>query len=113
MTLLNKFNTIDFKQECLVCGNHKIQKPDMTHANFDWQCEQCQTRQLDYIKSKGFRYYAFLLSGSWCSKYYYARSIREGYKLALKDYARKHEVYKSYLVGGVDQFVLTDWQSFE
>jgi hypothetical protein len=113
MTLIEKANTIDFKNQCLTCGFYNMQEPDMSHGNFDWICNQCQTRQLAYLKAKGFRYYAFLLSGSWTSKYIYARSLAEAYKRAVKLYQGKNDVIKSYLVGGVDSFVLDGWYSFE
>ena len=119
MTLIEKFNTVDFKTTCLHCGKHNIQKPDVTRGGFDWICLYCGTRQLDYIKARGFRYYAFLLSGSWCSEYFYARSINEGYRYAKKYYKNRvirgeeHEVLKSYMVGAVDAFVLSNWMGFE
>lgn len=112
MSLIEKANTIDLKKVCLKCGGNKIKDFDWNNPPHDWECADCGTYQLAFLKGKGFRYYAFLLSGSWTSKYIYARSIMEAYKRAVKLYQGKNEVLRSYLRGGVDGFVLDGWFSF-
>ena len=111
MTLIERANTIDVKKECFKCGGKKIKELDWQTPPYDWQCESCKTYQLDYLKSKGFRYYAFLLSGSWTSKYFIARSLKEAHKRAVEMYRGKHEVVGSYLRGGLDRFSLDGWFS--
>lgn len=113
MKLITQFNTIDIKEKCLKCEKTNIKKPNMSRAGFDWICLDCGNKQLNYIKSKGFRYYAFLLSGSWTSEYIFARSVKEAYRFALKMYKDKHEVYKTYMTGSADCFVLSYWKHFE
>lgn len=114
MSLFKKYNNlkIEHGMECLKCGSHKVIAPNWSEGVSDWQCLDCKELQLKHIKQDGFRYYAFLLSGSWTSEYVKARNINEAYRYTVKKYQGKHEVYRSYLVGGVDQFCLKNWQSF-
>lgn len=112
MTLINKINTTDIKIECVKCGSKNIQQPNYDLNYIDWLCLDCNTKQLDYEKSLGFRYYAFLLSGSWTSEYIKARSVKEAFKRAVKKYQDKHEVYQTYLTGGVDSYSLRGWFNF-
>ena len=111
--LLGIANNNDLKKHCMKCEGNNIKNLDWNVAPYDWQCLDCGTYQLTYLKSKGFRYYAFLLDGSWTSKNFYARSLKEAFKLACRAYGYgRNGVQKSYLVGGVDGFVLNGWFSF-
>lgn len=111
--LLGVANNIDLKEKCLRCGGSKIKDLDWSTAPYDWQCTDCGTYQLTYLKLKGFRQYAFLLDGSWTSRNFYARSLKEAFKLACRAYGYgRNGVHKSYMVGGVDAFCLSEWRSF-
>ena len=112
MTLIDKFNKRDFNKICLKCENQSITKPDF-NTLFDWRCSKCKTSQLEHIKNKGFRYYAFLLSGSCTSKYIFARSVKEAFKRCQKLYKDKSRIYRSYLVGPTTGYVLDGWFSLK
>lgn len=125
MTLLERFNKKDLDNLCLNCGGHEIEKPQFGRdgGEADWTCLNCGTKQLAFIKSKGFRYYAFLLEGSWTSEYFVARSLTEAFRYAKRYYKTKDmtktalnqkraKLIKSYMVGPIDGFVLSDWKSF-
>lgn len=112
MTKVSKINNTNFKESCIKCGKHNISNPVFHLGQDDWFCNDCKTNQLQAIKLMGFRYYAYLLSGSWTSKYFFARNVQEGYRLAKKEYKGKKEVLRSYMVGPADGYCLSNWLSF-
>lgn len=108
--LVDIANNRDFQKNCLVCNSVNVKDLNWNDDSPDWVCLTCGTAQLNHLKQLGFRYYAFLLKGSWTSKYFYARNKQEAYRLAVKTYG--DFVTKSYMVGVVDGFCLSNWLSF-